>query len=303
MHNDFEKGLGWHLCRTKLPRKDFNCKTKTETKTLKNTPKRPRKISSPVQVPKSFWPALVHSFAPAISNTISDFSFLQRESSGMATLRRVRLLFTAIWMLEDDLEGFCQNTTLLSTQKKLHIPNNLWGISFQKFYILFCWSGPDPNYFLKSVVFCALSMAQQNYISGSLGNETSIKHAIELHKWPPGELIKQYSLQQFTWGVVSEGFFAESLRKFCRKFAELCREIRSIAPGKGAEILRKVCRNFAEILRNIFCNDPSPNDPISELLICAQTLRKLRGPCQQVWGRLSGLNKCRLICVFITFTS
>ena len=42
--------------------------------------------------------------------------------------------------------------------------------------------------------------------------------------------------QQFTHGVVSEGF----LRKFCGNFAEISRKIRFIASGKGAEILRKV---------------------------------------------------------------
>ena len=65
--------------------------------------------------------------------------------------------------------------------------------------------------------------------------------------------------QQFTYGVVSEGFFAESLRKFCGKFAEICKEMRFIVPGKGAEILRKVRGN----LWKFFWNDPFPNDPIS----------------------------------------
>ena len=44
-----------------------------------------------------------------------------------------------------------------------------------------------------------------------------------------------------------------------RKFGKI---ICSIASGKCAEILRKVCGNFVEN----FCNDPFPNDPISELL-------------------------------------
>ena len=61
--------------------------------------------------------------------------------------------------------------------------------------------------------------------------------------------------QQLTYGVVSEGGFAASLRKFCGKFAETT-----------FYCARKGCGNSAEILRKIFCNDPFPNNPISELL-------------------------------------
>ena len=54
--------LGRHLCRTKLPRNVLNSKTKVETKnetkSLKNALKGPRKSLSPVQLPKSFSPAL-----------------------------------------------------------------------------------------------------------------------------------------------------------------------------------------------------------------------------------------------------
>ena len=39
---------------------------------FENAPKRPRKSSSPVQLPKRFSPALFHSSAPAISNTVSN---------------------------------------------------------------------------------------------------------------------------------------------------------------------------------------------------------------------------------------
>ena len=71
--------------------------------------------------------------------------------------------------------------------------------------------------------------------------------------------------QQLTYGVVSEGVVAESLRKFCGNFAEICREYVSL----HQERVRKFCGKFAEIsrrLRKIFCNDPFPNDPISKLL-------------------------------------
>ena len=65
-------------------------------------------------------------------------------------------------------------------------------------------------------------------------------------------------LQQFTDGVVSEGVFAEVLRKVRGDL----QKIHFIASGKGAEILLKVCRN----LWKFFCNDPFLNDTISELL-------------------------------------
>ena len=76
------------------------------------------------------------------------------------------------------------------------------------------------------------------------------------------ELLK---FQQYTYGVVSEGVFAESLRKFCGKFAEICRKYVLLRQ----ERVRKFCgklRKFRGKLRKIFCNDPFPNDPISELL-------------------------------------
>ena len=52
------------------------------------------------------------------------------------------------------------------------------GIPFQENYAFSGWSTPDPNQFLKYVIFCVSSMAQQNYIFGSRG---SAKCAIKLH--------------------------------------------------------------------------------------------------------------------------
>ena len=66
-----------------------------------------------------------------------------------------------------------------------------------------------------------------------------------------------------TYGVVSEGVFAESLRKFCGKFAETTFHCARKGCGNSAESLRK----FRGNLRKLFCNDPFPNDPISELLM------------------------------------
>ena len=67
---------GWHLCRTKCPRRAFDSKTKIETKSetesSKNAQTRPQTSLSPVQLPKNVSPAVFHSFAPTISNTISN---------------------------------------------------------------------------------------------------------------------------------------------------------------------------------------------------------------------------------------
>ena len=58
--------------QNKIAPKCCNSKTLGEMKSSKNTPKRPRKCFSPVQLPKNFSPALFHSFAPKISNIISN---------------------------------------------------------------------------------------------------------------------------------------------------------------------------------------------------------------------------------------
>ena len=79
-----------------------------------------------------------------------------------------------------------------------------------------------------------------NFLGGIFpGHQGPRRRTKTLCKWP-------FS-QQFTYGDVSEGLFAESLRKVCGKFMEISRKVLFIASGKGAEILRKVCRNFAEI--------------------------------------------------------
>ena len=72
--------------------------------------------------------------------------------------------------------------------------------------------------------------------------------------------------QQFTSGVVSKRVSAESLQKFCFKLCRNLQKICSIAPGKGTEILQRSLRKFRRILRKFLCNDPFPNNPISELL-------------------------------------
>ena len=77
-----------------------------------------------------------------------------------------------------------------------------------------------------------------------------------------------YNVQMSTvnlWGRQRRGFcgkFAEILRKFCGKFADTTSYCARKGCGNSAESLRKFRRNS----RKIFCNDPFPNDPISELL-------------------------------------
>ena len=58
------------------------------------------------------------------------------------------------------------------------------------------------------------------------------------------------------------------LRKVCGNSAEILAEICKKYVSLRQERVRKFCGKFAEIsrrLRKIFCNDPFPNDPISEL--------------------------------------
>ena len=71
-------------------------------------------------------------------------------------------------------------------------------------------------------------------------------------------------------GSLAKGF----LRKVCGNSAENLRKskTRITAPGKSAEIPQKECGDFAESLRKVFCNDPFPNDPISELLTFSSEL-------------------------------
>ena len=58
-------------------------------------------------------------------------------------------------------------------------------------------------------------------------------------------------------GSLAKGF----LRKVCGKFAETTFYCARKGCGNSAESLRK----FRGNLRKLFCNDPFPNDPISEL--------------------------------------
>ena len=94
--------------------------------------------------------------------------------------------------------------------------------------------------------------------------------------------------QQLTYGVVSEGVFAESLRKFCGNSAESSRKRHFIAPGKGAESLRKFHGN----LRKIFCNDPFPNDPISAFLTRVKLKKHKVERCELLRWRPSMTPRC-----------
>ena len=66
-------------------------------------------------------------------------------------------------------------------------------------------------------------------------------------------------------GSLAKGF----LRKVCGNSAEILRKVRGNYVLLRQERARKFCGKFAEIrvnLRKLFCNDPFPNDPVSELL-------------------------------------
>ena len=70
----------------------------------------------------------------------------------------------------------------------LQNPPKLWGRLIVSFG---CWSVQDPASFLKYETLSVSSMAfWQNCVIGSRWNEC-LQNAIKLHKWPPGELIKQ----------------------------------------------------------------------------------------------------------------
>ena len=72
----------------------------------------------------------------------------------------------------------------------------------------------------------------------------------------------------YTYGIVSEGVFAASLQKFCRKFAEICTKKKKNVSLRQ-ERVRKFCGKLQKCRGNVqifFCNDPFPSDPISELL-------------------------------------
>ena len=72
--------------------------------------------------------------------------------------------------------------------------------------------------------------------------------------------------QQLTYGVVSEGGFRGNS-------AEILRKVR----GNYVLLRQKRVRKFRGNLRKIFCNDPFPNDSISELLILALFRRRILG--------------------------
>ena len=69
------------------------------------------------------------------------------------------------------------------------------------------------------------------------------------------------------------------LRKFCGKFAEVRIIAANNCARKECGNATEVCGNFAESLRNVFCNDPFPNSPRSEMLrresISASTIAAL----------------------------
>ena len=88
-----------------------------------------------------------------------------------------------------------------------------------------------------------------------------------LSSWhrPWNDSLTDNKHQRLTYGVVSEGLFAESLRKFAKNTCYCVRK----GCGYSAESWRK----FRGNLRKNVCNDPFPNDPISALLKTGNTAK------------------------------
>ena len=89
---DNKKNWTNQFCTLVVARLASSFKNATKSGTTiskKNTPNRPWKNLSPSQLPKSFSPALFHSFAPGISKHSfkRNVIFSQSESAGMDTLR------------------------------------------------------------------------------------------------------------------------------------------------------------------------------------------------------------------------
>ena len=78
-------------------------------------------------------------------------------------------------------------------RKRLRMPKNLWGNSFSEIVHMFVLICPWSKSIAEICIFLCLErgLAELHVISGSRGNESSAKRAIKLHKWLPGELIKQ----------------------------------------------------------------------------------------------------------------
>ena len=119
------------------------------------------------------------------------------------------------------------------------------------------WDIPDKN-FMHVALFCCFRQGVAG-MSRDLGRDVPDLENFMQKNF--GLIFRTLENQQLTYGVVSEGVFAESLRKFCGISAESSRKLRSIAPGKGAEILRKVCGNFAEICGKFSAMTPSRTTP------------------------------------------
>ena len=81
-------------------------------------------------------------------------------------------------------------------------------------------------------------------------------------------------------GSLAKGF----LPKVCRNSAEVCGNLKKKKKKRKnvwlrQERVQKFCgklRKYRGNLRNLFCNDPFPDDPRSELLICRTSKRRAR---------------------------
>ena len=77
---------------------------------------------------------------------------------------------------------------------------------------------------------------------------------------------------------VSTSFMGLLAKEFLRKFCEkICGNLQKYGLSHQSRVWKfcGICGHFGEILRKTFCNDPCPNDPISELLKIGQSLHVL----------------------------
>ena len=91
-----------------IPKQKWKQKVKRKIRKAR-APKPPRKMLCPVQRPKSFSPALFHSFAPAVSNPVSNFDFIsQRESNLISCPKELGLVVeNNIWDEEGNVLQCC----------------------------------------------------------------------------------------------------------------------------------------------------------------------------------------------------
>ena len=113
-------------------------------------------------------------------------------------------------------------------------------------------------------------------MSTSWSNALSGKYTVEPEKPAFAQIAQKDAVSQrpsrkakaiaSSWLPSSSSLMGSLAKVFLRKFAEILRKFRVNSSGKGA-----LCRNSAESLQKFrgnfaetYCNDPFPNNPISD---------------------------------------